>query len=81
MDDLGRIYIQRDIAYRDDYESKNIVDTFGKNGYFLYRTSFPQNACVIRDGFLYDYEVNIQDALEYVKRYKIKNWDQIKSSR
>lgn len=28
VDDLGHIYIQRDIVYRDDYESQNRVDIF-----------------------------------------------------
>jgi len=38
----------------------------------------PANTCVIKDGFLYAYKIDEDKAMEYVKRYRIKNWDQIK---
>ncbi|MBN1272352.1 MAG: 6-bladed beta-propeller [Candidatus Aminicenantes bacterium] len=80
-DDCGRIYAQKSIIHRNDDDTHNRVDIFGKDGHFLYKSSLPRNTRVIRNGFLYAYEVNNQDGVEYVKRYKIKNWDQIKSSR
>jgi len=54
------------------------VDIFSQDGYFLYRTNLPPNTSVIKDGFLYTREVNEDEGMEYVKRYKIKNWDLIK---
>ncbi|MCX6577460.1 MAG: 6-bladed beta-propeller [Candidatus Aminicenantes bacterium] len=82
-DSEGRIYVQRNYADGirgrgpTDIRDKEI-DIFSKDGYFLYRTTLPANTCVIKDGFLYAYKIDEDKAMEYVKRYRIKNWDQIK---
>jgi hypothetical protein len=41
-------------------------------------TKLPPYTYVIKDGFLYAYVVDEEEGMEYVKRYKIKNWEQIK---
>ena len=53
------------------------VDVFDPTGRFLYRTRLPANTRVIRDGRLYCWEVNEAEGLEYIKRYRIRNWDRI----
>jgi hypothetical protein len=77
VDDLGRIYVQRnqaDFHVKEDVQKE--VDVFSKDGYFLYRTRLPKETFVIRNGCLYALEVKDD---EVVKRYKIKNWDSLKS--
>jgi len=82
-DSLGRIYVQRNYADGirgrgpTDIRDKE-VDIFSKDGYCLYKATLPANTCVIKDGFLYAYKIDEDKAMEYVKRYRIKNWDQIK---
>jgi hypothetical protein len=51
------------------------VDIFSKDGYYLYKTTLPKHTHVIKNGYLYAREVEDD---ELVKRYKIKNWNQIK---
>jgi hypothetical protein len=78
-DSLDRIYVQRNMAYgkvRVEVRDKE-VDVFDKTGRFLYRTWLPANTKVIRDGCLYCWEVNEEEGMEYVKRYRIRNWDKI----
>lgn len=82
-DSLGRIYLQRNYADGirgrgpTDIRDKEI-DLFSKDGYFLYKTILPANTCVIKDGFLYAYKIDEETAEEYVKRYRIKNWEKIR---
>ena len=54
------------------------VDTFSKEGCFLYEASLPPNTCVIKNGFLYTQDLDEEKGMEYVMRFKIINWDQIK---
>lgn len=81
VDSQERIYIQRNNCFGDiEYEKwKKKVDVFSKEGRFLYRTELPPNTRVIRNGLLYCYEMNEDAGMEFVKRYKIKNWDQIRA--
>ena len=81
IDSEGRIYVQRNNCYgRIKVEVKNkIVDVFSKEGYYLFKTELPANTQVIRHGLVYCFEQNEENGLEYIKRYRIKNWDQIKT--
>ena len=54
------------------------VDVFSNDGHLLYTSLLPPNTCEIRDGFLYAYSIDEASRLESVKRYRIKNWAQIK---
>ena len=82
-DSQGRIYVQRNYADGirgrgpTDIRDKEI-DIFSKAGYLLYKTFLPANTCVIKDGFLYAYKIDEDKAMEYVKRYRIINWDKIR---
>jgi hypothetical protein len=79
-DSAGRIYVQRNMAATGrgpaDRENKN-VDVFNKEGHFLFKTTLPPNTCVIKDGYLYAYAVDEEKGMEYAKRYKIKNWEEL----
>lgn len=83
-DSKGRIYVKKN--FTDGIRGRGPtdildkeIDIFSKDGYFLYETILPANTCVIKDGLLYAYKIDEDKAMEYVKRYKIKNWDQIKA--
>ena len=80
-DSKERIYVQRNMAMTRgraiDREEKK-VDVFSKDGYFLFKTTLPPNTRVIRDGLLYVFEENEEDDMEYIKHYKIKNWNLLK---
>jgi len=54
------------------------VDIFSKDGYFLYEASLLPNTCVIKDGFLYTWDLDEEEGMEYGVRFKIKNWKQLK---
>lgn len=43
--------------------------------------TLPPSTSVIKNGFLYTHELDEKEGMEYVKRYKIKNWEQIKKGR
>jgi hypothetical protein len=85
VDSAGRISVQRNY---DDYgipgygsveKLNEKVDVFSKDGYFLFSTSLPPNTFVIKDGSLYSYLSDENEWIEYIVRYKIKKWDQIKT--
>lgn len=80
-DSKGRIYVQRNMAQTGRIPGDSINkedDVFSKEGHFLFKTTLPPNTCAIKDGFLYSYRVDEDARTEYVKRYRIKNWNQIK---
>jgi len=77
-DSEGRIYIQKNRTHGFDFEINREVDIFSKDGYFMYRSVLPRGTYLIKDGFLYDYFMNEDTGAEMVRRFKIKNWDQIK---
>ncbi|MDH5466323.1 MAG: 6-bladed beta-propeller [Candidatus Aminicenantes bacterium] len=80
-DSQGRIYVQRNMTTEGgpiDRTDKE-VDVFNNDGYYLFKTTLPANTYVIRDGLLYVYVLDEEEGGEYVKRYKIRNWGQIKT--
>ena len=84
-DSEGRIYIQRNktkgILNTVQEKTSREVDIFSKDGYFLYTSILPSNTCEISDGRLYAYVVDEATGLESVKRYKIRNWSEILTSK
>lgn len=79
VDSEGRIYVQRNNCYGSiKVEVKNkIVDVFSKDGYYLFKTELPANTRVIRNGLIYCFERNEEEGSEYIKRYRIKDWNQL----
>jgi len=77
-DSEGRIYVQTNKTWAEDEVKEKEVDIFSKNGYYLYKTSLPKHTYVIKMGYLYALIIDEDEGMELVKRFKIKNWDQIK---
>jgi len=80
IDSMGRIYVQRNMAAtgKGPAERENkTVDVFNKEGHFLFKTTLPPNTCVIKDGYIYAFAVDEDKGMEYAKRYKIKNWEEL----
>jgi hypothetical protein len=75
-DSEGRIYIQTNKTWNEEKVKEKEVDIYSSNGHYLYAAKLPRNTYVIEDGYLYALEV---DDEELVNRYKIKNWNQIKT--
>lgn len=75
-DSEGRIYVERVKSPLD--ESKEFhYDIFSPEGYFLYKTTFPYKPQVIKRGYFYMYDLDEEMEVWLVKRFKIKNWEQI----
>ena len=77
-DSKDRIYVQRSLRKLSKKFSRSF-DIYSKQGYFLHKASLPYSPHVIKDGYLYTL-ISFEDTgEEYIKRYKIKNWEQIKT--
>ncbi len=74
-DSEGRIYVQTNKTRHEEDVTKKEVDIFSKDGYYLYKTTLPIYTHFIKNGCLFAREIEDE---ELVKRFKIKNWDQIK---
>jgi hypothetical protein len=78
-DGEGRIYVQKAPRARKKL-GICICDIFDKGGYYLYRATISIFPYDIESGYLYTRFVDEDTGNEFVKRYKIKNWDRIKYS-
>ena len=54
-------------------------DYFNNEGYYLYRIKMPTLPRVIRNGYAYREKWDSDSEFFRIKRYKIKNWNQIKT--
>ncbi|MGD8536335.1 MAG: 6-bladed beta-propeller [Candidatus Aminicenantes bacterium] len=77
-DSEDRIYAQKTSAIRIKDVEKTF-DVFSKDGYYLYRTVCPLTPFAIKDGFFYTRVENEDTGEVFVKRFRIKNWDKIKT--
>lgn len=78
-DDKGRIYVNRIRSPLD--EEKGIkCDIFSKEGYYLYRTTFTHWPQVIKEGYFCTITTSEESGEERVKRFLIKNWEEIKEN-
>lgn len=78
-DDMDRIYVQRNMGRRFHPGEKEL-DIFSIDGYYLYKTTIPYTPLTIKNGYIYSFTVNEETGDTSVHRFKIKNWDQIKTS-
>lgn len=77
-DNKSRIYVRKiRPPLKDDELSE--YDIFSSDGYFLYETKFPKPPRVIKKGYFYTIEIDKETGLEFAKRYKITNWNQLKT--
>ncbi len=77
-DSKSRIYVQRNRTRGEEFKVNREVDIFSKDGYFLYKSTIPRGTYIIKDGFFYAYMIDEDSGEEFVKRFRIKNWDRIK---
>jgi len=77
-DSEGRLYAQKNNARLADSVDKEF-DIFSKDGYYLYRTKCPLTPFVIANGFFYTRTENDATGDVFIKRYKIRNWNEIKN--
>lgn len=72
-DDKGRIYVSRvDPVEQKDKTTK--IDVFNEQGYFIFVTSLPFIPKIIRNGKVYNIEINEETGETKIKRYEITNW-------
>jgi len=76
-DDLQRLYLWRVKSVLEESE-KQIFDVYSKDGYFIYRIKIAFFPELFKNGYLYNIEENDETGDVFIKRYKIKNWEQIK---
>jgi hypothetical protein len=76
-DDTGRIYIRIARSVLDESDQVEL-DIFSKDGYYLYRTILSFYPDIIKNGLLYDRYTSEETGEVKIKRYKVKNWNQIK---
>jgi hypothetical protein len=79
-DSDGRIYVQKNTntkgkrGYGPIATEDKLFDVFSGEGRFLFRTALPPNTRVIRGDLVYTFYVDEEQGLEYVQRFRIKNY-------
>ncbi len=76
-DDLQRLYLWRVKSVLDKSEEQ-VFDVFSKDGYLIHRIRMGFLPELIKDGHLYDIDEGEDTGEVFIRRYNIKNWDQIK---
>ncbi len=81
-DDKDRIYVEK-FKFPFDRGDSVDFDIFSKDGYYLYKAKIPARypfyPPVIKNGYDYTREIDLETGYIKIKRYKIKNWDQIRT--
>lgn len=78
-DDLGRLYVVRFRPITEKDVKTSDIDVFSKDGYYLYRMTWPFVPQVIKGGFLYEVRQDEEAGLTRIIRHRIKNWGDLKS--
>jgi len=82
---FGKILADGDWIFVEHYKSPQeqsevwSLDVFNTQGFYLYKLSFPLRPYLIKNGYAYLIKVLEESGDVLVKRYKIKNWEQIKN--
>lgn len=76
-DDRQRLFLWRVKSVLDESEEREF-DVFNKQGYFIYKVKTPVRPEIINKGFLYDIKEDEETGEVFIRRFRIKNWDQIK---
>ena len=79
VDDTGRIYIRRRKSVLDASE-ESTFDIFGSGGHCLYTTKLSFMPMNIRSGYMYHTTYSEDSGEVKVIRFRIKNWDRMRSS-
>lgn len=77
LSDGDWIFVMR---YKSPQDQREVwtVDIFNKQGYYLYKSTLPVKPRLIKNGFVYLIDSSDESGNVRVKRYTIKNWNQIK---
>lgn len=78
FDDKQRLYVWRLKSVVVKSQERQF-DLFSKEGYYLYRIKSPVLPYIIKKGFLYDIKENEDTGEVFIRRFRIKNWNQIKN--
>lgn len=78
LDERGRIYVALSGSVLQE-DAPIEIDIFSEEGYYLYRTSLPFNPDLVRAGYAYDIFTSDETGEVSLRRYRILNWDQIKT--
>lgn len=78
-DDLGRLYVVRFRPITEKAETASEVDVFSKDGFYLYRMTWPFLPQVIRGGSLYEVRQDEEAGLTKIVRHRIVNWGELKA--
>lgn len=79
-DGEGDIYIRSFMSILDD--KKDIrLDLFNQKGVYIYRIKLPQVPNIIKNGNIYKFKIEQETGEFLIKRYKIKNWNQLKNEK
>jgi hypothetical protein len=75
-DDLGNIYVSKISTIKKELS----YDLFNPKGYYLYKVIMKEAELtkIIKNGCIYAMSMDKETGYFKVKRYRIKNWDQIK---
>ena len=76
VDELGRIYV-REAESILERSGEVRLDVFSGKGHYLYRLTIPFTPDLIHSGFLYDISISEDTGEVRIKRFKIRNWDQM----
>jgi hypothetical protein len=76
-DSEDRIYV-REMKRNNPGDRSQRFDVFDKDGHYIYIIIMPFQPKILRDGFFFSLETDLESGYMKIKRYKIKNWDQIK---
>jgi len=78
-DDLGRLYVIRFKPITEKDVKTSDIDVFSKDGYYLYRMTWPFVPQVIKGGFLYEVRQDEEAGLTKIIRHRTKNWAAFKA--
>jgi len=79
VDDKGRIWVMKINSILDKTKEREF-DIFSKDGFFLCKTKLHRSPKIIRNGYIYNLERDKETKGLRIKKFKIKNWKQIKES-
>ena len=77
-DDKSLIYVQHFKLLLNDDKTEDF-DVFNQAGYYLYKVKMPFFPRLIKHGFIYQIAFDQETGYWRVIRYKIKNWDNVKT--
>lgn len=77
VDDLQRLFLLRVGSVLDRSEEREF-DLFNKEGYYFYCVKIPVLPSIIKKGFLFDIKEDEETGEVRIRRFRIKNWDELK---